>query len=82
MKQNQIANYKDESQAYDGEFECFRLLNRSQFVTSSRISSLVNWNLYLSGVVANPKPRRNKSAKKAVDYLEPIENPLTFASVI
>ena len=58
MKQNQIANYKDESQAYDGEFECFRLLNRSQFVTSSRISSLVNWNLYLPNPVATSRRRK------------------------
>ena len=33
-----------------------------------------------SHFVANPKPRRNKSAKKAADYLESTENPFTFAS--
>ena len=35
-----------------------------------------------SQFVANPKPRRNKSVKKAADYLESTENLLTFASVI
>ena len=33
-----------------------------------------------SQFVANPKPRRNKSTKKAANYLESTENPLTFAS--
>ena len=32
-----------------------------------------------SQFVANPKLRRNKTAKKAVDYLESTGNPLTFA---
>ena len=31
------------------EEECFKLLNRSQFVTSSFISCFVSWNLTLSG---------------------------------
>ena len=33
-----------------------------------------------SQFVANPKLRRNKSAKKAADYLESTGNHLTFAS--